>query len=433
MPLTIRQAFNPKSNSIGFLRWLMAFAVIFSHAGPLAGFYGGHDLGLQFTTEQSLGGVAVCGFFFLSGFLITKSRQGSSTIFRYFWRRILRIFPAFWAALLVTAFVLGPIAYIHTYGSATNYWSPTVDSPFRYFTDNMFLRMNQPNIAGMGSTIPLGHAGGFNWNGSAWTLIYEFKGYAIIGIFGLLGILKFRWLVATFAGFMVVLNTMTWAGFGDFTKFAPFLNDYKNIMVLMPFAVGMVFALFDDVIRIDDRIAVAALALAAFTYFSGAGWLLYGQFGFVYVLMWCAIRIPLTRWDVHADLSYGIYIFAWPIMQFSAYFGLQKAGWWVYHICIVAAIHLVAFASWHLIEKRAMSLKSWTPSLLAAAQKKAGPLNDKIKRSLVNPNFSSSRYAQKLRDIDNQLTTSVGQAPSAISGDSQPNQTRRSAGSTDRA
>ena len=28
-------------DSIGFVRWLMAFMVIFSHAGPLAGFYGG--------------------------------------------------------------------------------------------------------------------------------------------------------------------------------------------------------------------------------------------------------------------------------------------------------------------------------------------------------------------------------------------------------
>ena len=37
MALTLEKAFNPRHNSIGFLRWLMAFAVIFSHAGPLAG------------------------------------------------------------------------------------------------------------------------------------------------------------------------------------------------------------------------------------------------------------------------------------------------------------------------------------------------------------------------------------------------------------
>ncbi|NLA35263.1 MAG: hypothetical protein GX868_06185, partial [Actinobacteria bacterium] len=59
-PLTsLATAFDAKSNSIGFLRWLMAFMVIFSHAGPIAGFYGGKDLGTQWSSEQSLGGVAV--------------------------------------------------------------------------------------------------------------------------------------------------------------------------------------------------------------------------------------------------------------------------------------------------------------------------------------------------------------------------------------
>ena len=46
-PQSVAQAFNSRSNSIGFLRWLMAFMVIFSHAGPIAGFYGGEDLGVQ--------------------------------------------------------------------------------------------------------------------------------------------------------------------------------------------------------------------------------------------------------------------------------------------------------------------------------------------------------------------------------------------------
>ena len=59
-----------------------------------------------------MGGVAVAGFFFFSGFLITKSRQGRSTIWRFFWRRCLRIFPAFWAALILTVLVMAPLAWM---------------------------------------------------------------------------------------------------------------------------------------------------------------------------------------------------------------------------------------------------------------------------------------------------------------------------------
>ena len=109
MALTLDKAFNPRHNSIGFLRWLMAFAVIFSHAGPLAGLLRQQEpRAPSGRTSSPSAASPSAGFFFLSGFLITKSRMGRSTIFRFFWRRLLRIFPAFWAALLLTAFVLAP-------------------------------------------------------------------------------------------------------------------------------------------------------------------------------------------------------------------------------------------------------------------------------------------------------------------------------------
>ena len=111
--LTLDKAFKPRHNSIGFLRWLMALAVIFSHAGPLAGFYGSKSLGTQWSDEQSFGGVAVAGFFFLSGFLITKvgwggrrysgsSGAGPCGSARRSGRRS-----------CLTAFVLAPIAWLH--------------------------------------------------------------------------------------------------------------------------------------------------------------------------------------------------------------------------------------------------------------------------------------------------------------------------------
>ena len=50
--ISLKESFDPRSNSIGFLRWLMAFMFIFSHAGPLAGFYGGEDLGTPIIVEQ---------------------------------------------------------------------------------------------------------------------------------------------------------------------------------------------------------------------------------------------------------------------------------------------------------------------------------------------------------------------------------------------
>jgi len=398
MALTLNESFNPRANSIGFLRWLMAFMVIFSHAGPLAGFYGSKNLGTQWSDEQSFGGVAVAGFFFLSGFLITKSRQGKSTIFRFFWRRFLRIFPAFWAALILTAFVIAPIAWWHVHGTLAGYFSAPTESPLTYFSNNFSLRLHQREIAGMGNEVPLSLCCGRDWNGSAWTLLYEFKGYIIIGVLGLFGFLGYRMLAASAFILMLVLNTVTFLGLSaNITVLDPLMRDFFNVMLITPFLFGMVFALYGDKIRIDDRVALAAGGIAFFTYFIAHGWNIYGQFGFLYVLMWCAVRLPLTNWERHGDMSYGLYIYAWPIMQLAAYFHIEARGWLVYHLVVAVVGHIAAYISWHVLEKRALSLKNWTPGWLAAILASFQPLEERIKRRIVVPDYSSTRFAQAMR------------------------------------
>lgn len=396
-PLTVAEAFDPRANSLDFLRWLLAFLVIFSHSGPIAGFYGGQDLGIQISDEQSLGGVAVAGFFFFSGFLITKSRMGRSTIWRYFWRRCLRIFPAFWAALILTVVVLAPVAWHLQKGTFDGYWSSAVESPVTYFVDNMFLTLGQRNIAGLGETVPyfINH-GVRDWNGSAWTLSYEFLCYIVVGLLGLFGALASRRFATAFALVVIGLNALQWLGAGDIGGLNRVLADPFILMFFAPFAFGMLFALHGDKIAVDDRIAVAMLGLGLFTYAFG-GWNVVGQYGFLYFLMWVGIRFRLTNWARFGDFSYGIYIYAWPLMTLATYFGLERYGWLAYHVVIVVVVHIVAIASWHLIEKPAMSLKDWTPRWLAALISRAAPVTLAVKRRIVNPDFSSTRFAESLR------------------------------------
>ena len=288
--VTLKESFDPRANSIGFIRWLLAFAVIFSHAGPLGGFYGGEDLGSQISDEQSLGGVAVAGFFFFSGFLITLSRMGRSTIFRYMWRRAMRIFPAFWAALLATAFLFAPIAWTLETGSIDGYWDAPTQSPFTYFLSNVWLMLGQRNIAEAGSTLPYAQLhGGYDWNGSAWTLQYEFFAYIIVGLLGLVGVLAYRWLTTLFATAILLLNALQWSGAGDVAAWFPIFADPFMLMFLAPFAFGMLFAMWQHVIPIDDRLALGALALAIASYAFG-GWNIWGMHAFSYFLMWFAVR-----------------------------------------------------------------------------------------------------------------------------------------------
>jgi len=217
-------------------------------------------------------------------------------------------------------------------------------------------------------------------------------------VLGLFGVLGYRTLAVAAFAMMVVLNTLTFLGIGaNISVLDPLMRDFFNVMLLTPFLFGMVFALYGDKIRIDDRIALAAAGIAIFTYFIAHGWNIYGQFAFLYLLMWCAVRLPLTNWERHGDMSYGLYIYAWPIMQFTAFFHLQTRGWLVYHLVVILMCHIAAYISWHLLERRALSLKNWTPNWLAAIFTRTRPLTERIKRLIVVPDYSSTHIAKVMR------------------------------------
>jgi peptidoglycan/LPS O-acetylase OafA/YrhL len=208
---TIEQSLSAKRNSLNFLRLILALAVVFSHSITLGLF--GSEWILRKTT---LGTVAVYGFFGISGYLIAGSAARNNAG-RYLWQRFLRIFPAFWICLLVTAFLFGTIAWFHfnpglsrTCGLHCYLTEP--NGPFGYVIHNLWLQVNQDNIA---KTLPGGLLG-FGWNASLWTLELEFLCYLLLAAFSVLGLLKRRSLVALIAAIawiteVVITSTPTLA------------------------------------------------------------------------------------------------------------------------------------------------------------------------------------------------------------------------------
>src|SRR2546430_4054909 len=45
---------------------------------------------------------------------------------------------------------------------------------------------------------------------------------------------------------------------------------------------------------------------------------------FSYCVLWLAFRLPIRRFARHGDLSYGTYIYAFPIQQLLALYGLNR-------------------------------------------------------------------------------------------------------------
>ncbi len=115
---TIEQSFSAKRNSLNFLRLVLAIMVVFSHSITVGRFGSEWILG-----KTTLGTVAVYGFFGISGYLIAGSAARNNAG-RYLWQRFLRIFPAFWICLLVTALLFGTIAWLHLNRVSQGLWTP---------------------------------------------------------------------------------------------------------------------------------------------------------------------------------------------------------------------------------------------------------------------------------------------------------------------
>jgi peptidoglycan/LPS O-acetylase OafA/YrhL len=139
--MSLQEALGGHRNSLGLLRLVFAAAVIFDHAFPLGGWGTAPFLGYT-DNQQSLGGLAVVGFFAISGYLIAKSGV-SADVVQFMWRRFLRIFPGYWLVLLVGAFLVGPAIWVAEGNALGDYLTLGPGGPIAYLYSNWTLAIGQ--------------------------------------------------------------------------------------------------------------------------------------------------------------------------------------------------------------------------------------------------------------------------------------------------
>ena len=331
---TIGAGFDPRRNSLNFLRLVFALAVIVSHTWPVGGYGSDPEI-----AGLDLGTWAVAGFFAISGYLIANSRLHLS-IDMFLIRRVLRIYPGYLVCLAVIAVGFAPLSA--ALGSGPVQWG----SDATFVVHNLLLKVFQGTIDDTLVNAPYGPA----WNGSLWTLIYEFLCYLAIG--ALLSIAS-RWRRALVVTALVLTATLwsvaTHIGATGIVPSFAFLGSI--------FFAGSTIALFADRIPLDWRLGLLALVLAAV----GANahetpWL--AALPIAYACMWLGVVLPFHRVGRTNDISYGVYIYAWPIQQLVLVcLGARRLPVGVAVIVSIACTLPLAAASWFLVEKRALALK----------------------------------------------------------------------------
>jgi peptidoglycan/LPS O-acetylase OafA/YrhL len=360
---SIDEALSGRRNSLGFLRLVMASLVILHHAYPLGGF-GPQPLENWSQGQASIGTLCVGGFFAISGYVITKS-GASGDFMQFIWRRFIRIFPAFWLVLIVTAFVVGPFIWCASGRSFESYFSTPGLTPYNYPASNWTLSIGAFGIHDIfAETTPYGRVAGVSiMNGSLWTLVYELNSYLVIGFLVFFGALqRVRWIVPALC--LYTFSLLLLAKHSDLpTQIAPaFLRDVNMVTFLFTFLCGATLAMYSKKVPFSPGLGLmSALTLLATLRYGGYETI--GIVAGVYLIMFLGAWLPefTQRVGDKNDYSYGVYIYGFLVQQVFANFGLERFGFWPYAGGAWLVALGCAWISWHALEKWALRLRSWGP------------------------------------------------------------------------
>ena len=378
----LSELFIGRDNSVGFLRLCMALAVVVSHSSPVG--FGRPDPGTgRFGGQINLGRMSVYGFFIVSGFLITRSgaRLG---IFRYLWARLLRILPGLWGCVIVTAFVIAPLLYLHqNRGPLSGFWHAPGDGPWAYVQANGWTGFRQFDVSGI-----LGHASKAHrvhdpgFDGALWSLAYEMTCYLIIGVLAVTGVLRAapKFVMAIAIGLWIyifddLMQSPTWKApqnLDGFNIYIPIVSRYIGnlsspylVYLGFAFALGAVFQLYAHRIPVSDTLGVLSAAVFVATLFWG-GWFAFGVPAMCYLVFWLAVRLPRPFRAVGRknDVSYGIYIYGFVVEQSLCVLDYNnRYGYVAFVFTAIAGTFVIATLSWFLVEKQFLRLKDWKPPL----------------------------------------------------------------------
>lgn len=331
------------ANNFDFLRFLFATVVIFSHCFVLCGLGAGEPLVRLSGGQAYLAELAVNGFFAISGFLITASWMRRPQWGDYLKKRVLRIYPGFLVTGIVCAFLVGaagsisPAAYLHQI------------QPGRFLFHQLLLdKLAVPPTFSHNSVTD-------QVNGSLWTIKIEFEFYLMVAVLGTLRLFQKRVLPLVLTVCCLLLYVLL-----HIHRVPTHLPETftEHLRFLSYFLTGMVFFLYRDKVSYSWAWAACAVSILAFgTWTHTLEAVL--PLPLVYLLMAAAFSpgVGLHQFGRRRDISYGLYLYAWPIQQLLVqHFDGMRHPWGLFLVALPLTA-LAAVLSWHLIEKPCLRLK----------------------------------------------------------------------------
>lgn len=322
------------------LRHLAAFLVIYGHSYALA-FNPAReaDVFAHLLPGFYAGNLAVHLFFAISGYLVTWSLLRQPGVLRYARNRALRVYPAYLVCLLLCVFALGPVFTtlpVRDYLGAAGTWT--------HLQQNLLPVTFAWTLPGVFATNPVADI----VNGTLWSLGLEVRWYFYLGVLAAVTIVRRRWAFTLVA--LAVLGLGAW----EWWNGKPDPLEYRALSQM--FLLAALAAHWRSRIRVSHALFVVCVLTMVLTH--GTRW--FGasvMLAAMYFCAWFAYRLPRLPWPRGLDLSYGLFLYGYPVQQMlmACVPDLEPGG-----LCIAATLCALplAAASWFLVERPALRWKA---------------------------------------------------------------------------
>ncbi|WP_213134990.1 acyltransferase family protein [Citrobacter sp. FP75] len=325
-------------DNFDLVRLLLAFGILLVHAAGIT-----DTQELNFIFNYLTGDTLVKCFFVISGYLVTKSYYRDSGV-NFFIKRALRVFPAY-LFVVFAAVCMGAIITSYSLGE---FFSNK--STLRYILFNTIsLNFLADSLPGVFVHNPLRSV-----DGSLWTIKSEIILYSSMPFYHFL----FKRVGFT-TFFIIFLGAFGWVYYFLYVHHTP------SRVLAMQF-VGLALYYYGGVLFASLKNEKKAISFT-FLYSLGLHWLISFPLARFLIepalvvsgILFICLALPcIANLQKIGDLSYGIYLYNFPVIQVICNYGFFKTS--PYTALLLSTIFTIGMAlfSWNIIEKKSLSLKT---------------------------------------------------------------------------
>ena len=300
-------------------------------------------------------------FFALSGYLVTGS------LFRVNLRhfvtlRVARIVPALAVEITLSAVLIGTLVTtvpIPDYlGSAEFYqYFLNIIGLIHFFLPGVFEGNPYPRYV----------------NGQLWTIPYELECYLALVVLAVLGVIRRRALLAA----TVAVISLVFSAHVLITGDVNHLDHVAGRMLVLSFLAAVSIYTYRDVLPYSHLLGALSLAVSA-ALLQHAELAFFAAIPVAYATVWLGLMRPPAI--PFGDLSYGVYLFHFPVQQTAMHVFPGIGSWWLLSLISLPVTTACAWLSWTFVEHPILARKK---KVLAASDwlmEQARPVTRRLQR-----------------------------------------------------